>query len=94
MANSALRGSHEIPGPILVVAAHPDDIEVHCGGTVAQLVAQGKQVTCVLCTSGNRGADNPEITMEEIGTSREREQRAAADILGRAGAAIPAPRRR
>lgn len=82
MASSALRSSHEIPGPILVVAAHPDDIEVHCGGTVAQLVAHGTPVTCVLCTSGNRGTDNPEVTMEEIAASREREQRAASDILG------------
>jgi LmbE family N-acetylglucosaminyl deacetylase len=79
---SVLRSSDEIPGPILVVAAHPDDIEVHCGGIVAQLVAQGKRVTCVLCTSGNRGADNPDVTMEEIGASREREQHAASDILG------------
>lgn len=82
MAGSALRSSHEIPGPILVVAAHPDDIEVHCGGTLAQLVAQGKPLTCVLCTSGNRGTDNGDVTMDEIGTSREREQRAASDILG------------
>lgn len=82
MARSALRNSHEIPGPILVVAAHPDDIEVHCAGTVAQLVAQGKRVTCVLCTSGNRGTDNPDVTMAGIGASREREQRAASDILG------------
>jgi hypothetical protein len=40
--------------PILVVTAHPDDIEVHCGGTLPQLVAGGRQVTCVLCTSGTR----------------------------------------
>ncbi len=82
MVSGTLRSSHEIPAPILVVAAHPDDIEVHCGGTVAQLVAQQKPVTCVLCTSGNRGTDDPAVTMEEIGTSREQEQRAASDILG------------
>lgn len=82
MESSTLRSSHEIPGPILVVTAHPDDIEVHCGATVAQLVAQGKQVTCVLCTSGNRGTDNPTVTMEEVGAIREREQQAAAAILG------------
>ena len=82
MAGSALRSSREIPGPILVVAAHPDDIEVHCGGTLVQLVAQGKRLSCVVCTSGNRGTDNPDVTMQEIGASREREQRAASDIVG------------
>lgn len=82
MASNALRDSRDIPGPILIVAAHPDDIEVHCAGTVAQLAAQGKSVTCVLCTSGNRGTDNPNVTMEEIGTTREREQRAASEVLG------------
>jgi LmbE family N-acetylglucosaminyl deacetylase len=82
VASSVLRSSREIPGPILVVAAHPDDIEVHGGGTVAQLVAQGKQVSCVLCTSGNRGTANPEVSMEEIAATREREQRTASDTLG------------
>ncbi len=72
----------EISGPVLVVTAHPDDIEVHCGGTVAQLVDRGTPVTCVLCTSGNRGTANPEATMEEMGAIREKEQRAAAEVLG------------
>ncbi|MBI2886861.1 MAG: PIG-L family deacetylase [Chloroflexi bacterium] len=72
----------DMPGPVLVVAAHPDDIEVHCGGTVATLVAQGVAVTCVLCTSGNRGTSDPEMTSEQLGTLREQEQRAAAEVLG------------
>jgi LmbE family N-acetylglucosaminyl deacetylase len=49
---------------------------------VTQLVAQRKPVTCVLCTSGNRGTDNAEITMDEIAATREREQLAAANLLG------------
>ena len=72
----------EMPGPILFVAAHPDDIEVHAAGTVAQLVAAGRAVTCVLCTSGNRGTDSLEATMEEIGAARELEQKAASETLG------------
>jgi LmbE family N-acetylglucosaminyl deacetylase len=68
--------------PVLVVCAHPDDIEVHCGGTVARLVALGKRVTCVLCTSGNRGTGNPEMKMDEIGAIRENEQKDASRILG------------
>lgn len=72
----------EILDPVLVIAAHPDDIEVHCGGTVAQLIAAGKQVACCLCTSGNRGTSDPELTMEELARLREQEQRAASTALG------------
>lgn len=72
----------DFPDPILVVAAHPDDVEVHCGGTLAQLVRAGRRVTCILCTSGNRGTSNPAITPEELGAVREDEQRAASATLG------------
>jgi LmbE family N-acetylglucosaminyl deacetylase len=68
--------------PILVVTAHPDDIEVHCGGTLTQLVATRKQVTCVLCTSGNRGTSNPAITAEQLGALRQGEQLEASAALG------------
>ncbi len=69
-------------GPILVVVAHPDDIEAHCAGTVAQLVAQGEAVSYVLVTSGNRGTADPSVTAEEIAARREAEQLAAARLVG------------
>jgi len=68
--------------PVLVVTAHPDDIEVHCGGTLTQLVTAGRQVTCVLCTSGNRGTSNPAITPEQLDALREGEQLEASAALG------------
>lgn len=69
-------------GPILVVVAHPDDIEAHCAGTIARLVQQGEAVTYVLVTSGNRGTHNSTITAEAIAAQREAEQLAAARIVG------------
>lgn len=72
----------DFPEPILVVTAHPDDTEVHCGGTLAQLVMAGKQVTSVLCTSGDRGTSDPTVTPEPLGALREQEQWAASAILG------------
>lgn len=72
----------DFPDPILVVAAHPDDTEVHCGGTLTELLRAGRQVTCVLCTSGNRGTSNPAITPEQLGALREGEQQEAAAALG------------
>jgi LmbE family N-acetylglucosaminyl deacetylase len=71
-----------IKDPLLVVCAHPDDIEVHCGGTTAQLVAARKAVTCVLCTSGNRGTLDPTATIDALGRIREKEQRKASSVLG------------
>jgi LmbE family N-acetylglucosaminyl deacetylase len=68
--------------PVLVVTAHPDDIEVHCGGTLAQLVMAGKHVTCVLCTSGNRGTCDPAMAKEQLGERRRGEQLEASAVLG------------
>jgi LmbE family N-acetylglucosaminyl deacetylase len=68
--------------PVLVIAAHPDDIEAHCAGTIARMVEQGKQVSYVLVTSGNRGTSDPSMTAEQLAELREAEQRAAAAIVG------------
>jgi LmbE family N-acetylglucosaminyl deacetylase len=66
----------------MVVVAHPDDAEIQCGGTTARLVRQGTVVSYVLCTSGNRGTNDPAITSDQLTTLRETEQRAAAARLG------------
>jgi len=70
---------------VLVIAAHPDDADISSGGTIARWARGGRQVHCVLCTSGNRGSDDPEMKPERLGEIREAEQRAAAEILGVAG---------
>lgn len=72
----------EFQGPILVVVAHPDDIEAHCAGTIARLVERGETASYVLVTSGNRGTDDPSITPERLAAQREAEQRAAARVTG------------
>ncbi len=69
-------------GPVMCVAAHPEDLEIHAGGTIARLVAAGIPVTYILCTRGNRGTSDPAVTMAEIGARREAEQRTAAQLLG------------
>ncbi len=72
----------EFVGPILVIVAHPDDIEAHCAGTVAQLIERGERVRYVLVTSGNRGTDDRTVASETIAAQREAEQLAAARIVG------------
>lgn len=66
----------------LVIGAHPDDNEVGCGGTIAKLIAQGWDVTFIVCTNGNKGSHDPEISAYRLSEIRETEQRAAADVLG------------
>ncbi len=66
----------------LVVAAHPDDIESWCAGSVAVLVRQGWQVAYLLCTSGEKGTSDPAEPPEVVAARREAEQREASRRVG------------
>jgi LmbE family N-acetylglucosaminyl deacetylase len=66
----------------LVIAAHPDDPEYGCAGTVARWAAEGREVTYLLLTSGDKGSKNPTIRPGALASLREKEQRAAARRLG------------
>lgn len=67
---------------ILVVTAHPDDAEIHAGGSIAHWIDEGHDVHSVLLTRGDKGHDDPRMTPEAVARLRETEQRAAAAILG------------
>ena len=43
---------------VMVVTAHPDDPEFGAGGTVAKLAKEGREVTYVIVTNGNRGSSD------------------------------------
>ncbi|MFB9321177.1 PIG-L deacetylase family protein [Cryptosporangium minutisporangium] len=66
---------------VLVVTAHPDDVDFSAGGTVATWTKAGIDVGYVIATSGDAGGfdDTPRDQMAGI---REAEQRAAAAVLG------------
>ena len=70
------------PERALVVLPHADDAEVGCAGTVAQWVKEGTEVYYVLCTDGSAGTSDPEMFQEHLVEVREKEQAAAAQILG------------
>ena len=70
------------PERALVITPHSDDAEVWAGGTIAQWVRAGAEVHYVLCTDGSKGTDDPEIRVDELIAARNREQLAAAKILG------------
>lgn len=67
---------------MMVVSPHPDDAEFGVAGTVARLIREGKKVVYVICTNGNKGTDDINVKPEELAATREREQLAAAEVLG------------
>jgi len=71
----------EVPERVLVVVAHPDDIDFGIAGTVAVLTKAGSEVTYALCTSGEAGIPE-DMDRAELAALREREQRAAAAAVG------------
>ena len=70
------------PRRALVIVAHPDDAEFLCAGSVARWTSEGWEVVYVLATSGDKGSHDEEITSERLAALREKEQRAAARVLG------------
>lgn len=76
------QGQAEEPARVLVVAAHPDDPEFGCGGTTARWVAEGMDVYYLVCTRGNKGSSDAEMTPDRLIQIREEEQRAAARVIG------------
>lgn len=67
---------------VLVVMAHPDDAEFGVAGTVARWTREGRHVSYLILTDGNRGTEDPEMTPERLAKIRHAEQRAAAAKLG------------
>lgn len=69
-------GVFEKPFDVVAVGAHPDDIEIACGGTLASLVDQGFRVAIIDLTDGEPTplSPGPEVRLEEAS--------AAAQVLG------------
>ena len=67
---------------VLVVTAHPDDVDFGAAGTVASWTAAGLAVTYCVCTDGDAGGFDPAVDRAEIPAIRQAEQRAAAAELG------------
>jgi LmbE family N-acetylglucosaminyl deacetylase len=67
---------------VMVIAAHPDDPEFGCAGTIVKWAQAGKEITYVLLTSGDKGSHDPDLRPGRLAAVREEEQRAAAKDLG------------
>ena len=67
---------------LLVISPHPDDCEFGVAGTVARLVKEGKPVVYIICTNGDKGTSDRNLKPEQLAGIREKEQLAAAQLLG------------
>lgn len=65
---------------ILAIHAHPDDVEILAGGTLALLSGRGHEITIATFTPGDCGSH--ELGPEEIAAVRRREAAAAAALIG------------
>lgn len=65
---------------VLAVGAHPDDVEILCGGTLAKCAARGDHVVIMIATNGNVGSAT--LSKGEITLIRKREAERSASLLG------------
>ena len=81
---------------VLAVGAHPDDLEILCGGTLARFVQEGHEVVMCHATRGDRGSfvhTSEEIARIRAG-KRRRRPRSAAPSTRRSASATPRSTRR
>lgn len=67
---------------VVVLAPHPDDEVIGCGGTILRHVAAGARVACAVVNRGERSCGRPGLTQEQRAAAREAESRASAAALG------------
>jgi len=80
MASARLVG--EVPARALAVYAHPDDVEVACGGTLARWVQAGCEVHLVVVCQGDKGSTDAAADPAALAATRAAEVAAAAEVLG------------
>lgn len=65
---------------IICIAAHPDDTELQCAGTLARYAKEGHNVTIAIITDGSMG--DLVVKPDELTAMRKHEAKNAADIIG------------
>ena len=67
---------------VLVVTAHPDDVDFGAAGSVARWTEAGVTVSYCIVTDGDAGGFDPDVPREDIPGIRRGEQTAAAAAVG------------
>lgn len=72
----------DVPAVVLAVYAHPDDMEVAAGGTVARWAASGATVHVCICAEGDKGSVERVADPAALVALRRAETEEAGRILG------------
>lgn len=64
---------------ILAIGAHPDDLEILCGGTLAKYSANGNKIFMAIVTDGAAGST--ELAIEELRKKRRQEAESSAKLI-------------
>jgi len=67
---------------VLVVTAHPDDVDFGAAGTIAAFTDAGVHVTYCIVTDGDAGGDDRTMARSTMAEIRRQEQRRAAAVVG------------
>jgi LmbE family N-acetylglucosaminyl deacetylase len=70
------------PKIVLGIVAHPDDLDVGAGGTMAAFASQGAEVHYLILTDGGKGSEDLTTTSKQLSVIRRQEQQNALDIIG------------
>jgi len=73
-------GTEQTVKSVLAVGAHPDDIEILCGGTLAKYAKQGAKVSMAVATDGAAG--HMVIPPKELAEIRHSEAENSAKVIG------------
>ena len=72
----------DLPTQVLVITAHPDDVDFGAAGTIGRWTALGVKVTYCIVTDGASGAADPDVDLSTLAIVRREEQRRAAAAVG------------
>jgi len=65
---------------VLGICAHPDDLEIGCGGTLIKYAKQGHKI--FMCNVANGSMGHAEIMPDELSEIRANELKRSAEIIG------------
>ncbi len=69
-------------GRILVIVAHPDDVDFGAAGTIATFTEAGLEVSYCIVTNGDAGGSDRSVSRADMAVIRQAEQTAAAKQVG------------